>query len=644
MGGRTVLNEYGVSGKDYHHDGDLRADATHNGIDYAAPRGAPILAPFAGTLSVREDKKNGKIFELVDEMGNKLMGIHLDSFDKGILEALEEGGGQALIAQGTRIGGVGNTGTTAGKTPHLHLMGYAKDSTTPVNPLTIGFQGGKGGYFNSGYGASEEDLIPTAPKKSGEALKNEARRILKALETKDPDALTAAKAVLKTFEDSGDRAKAALEIVRGELQKAKKEVSEFGQGYDRLKDQMGSAESYFRLNDDAAAYASSLETISKNALAAAAAEKKRWGETDKFKALRDLGSDAASKARQQREGLAREQEQDEKQQEAREKEARQRAARVAEAARKGDEALAQQEAGRLEQMRENDLRRAGENAAAKLAVEKQYRDKTVKAQKDVADVVYRNAMGAAARGPAQNRAQAELIAKNALDAAYLKADSDAKARLDAAQKAADDKTKARAKEQAALRAKYAAERRNLDVQEAQATLTRTQELNAQELKEFKGTQAQRVALIKRQAQDEFNAAEQAARAARDKAVREAQNDVNNPNKQRNIDAANQAYTDAVTKAGNAQTNAGTQALEDQTKAVREARDSYGKLAQSMRDKIAAGKVEVSDLAAYLTAMDQAAQAAEKGGVSQDSIRQGRARECRGAVPAGHRRPDRGGHV
>ncbi|MDV6376033.1 phage tail tape measure protein [Deinococcus arenicola] len=618
MGGRTVLNEFGVSGKDYHHDGSVRADATHNGIDFAAPRGAPILAPFSGTLSVREDKMNGKVFELVDEMGNKLVGIHLDSFDKGVLKALEEGGGKALVGQGTRIGGVGNSGTTAGSATHLHLMGYAKGSTTAVNPLTIGFQGGAGGAGDTGYADTfaKPDFIGKTTQKSGEALKVEARRILKALETKDPDALNAAKAVLKTFEDSGDRAKAALEIVRSELQKTKKDVSQFGQGYDKLSGQMGSAESHFRLNDDAGAYAKSLELISKNALVAAAAEKKKWGETKKYDALFALGGDAASKARQQREGVARDQDQEEKKQEAREKEARARAARVAEAARKGNETLAQQETARLEQMRENDVKNAGENLAAKLALEKSYKDKIIKAQKDVADVTYSNAMGAAARGPAQERAQAELIAKNARDADYLKADSDAKTRLDSAQKAADNKAQARNKEQAQIRAKYAAEKRNLDVSEAAADLARTQELNRKELTEFKGTAAQKVALIKRQAQDEFNASKAVAGAERDKAIRDFQNDIKNPNKARNIQGAEDAYTDAVTKAKNLQTAAGTQATEDQTKAIQSTRDAYSKLADGMREKIATGKVELADLTAYRLGMDGAADAATKGGVAQ----------------------------
>ncbi|MBB5234480.1 phage tail tape measure protein [Deinococcus budaensis] len=142
LAGREILNEFGVSGKDYHHDGAVRADAVHNGIDLGAPRGTAILSPFAGALSVREDTKNGKVFELLDAAGNKLVGIHLDQFDAEVLKALRAGGGKALILKGQRIGTVGNTGTTAGSAPHLHLMGYAAGSSTPIDPRTIPFVGG----------------------------------------------------------------------------------------------------------------------------------------------------------------------------------------------------------------------------------------------------------------------------------------------------------------------------------------------------------------------------------------------------------------------------------------------------------------------------------------------------------------------
>ncbi|SMB85770.1 peptidoglycan DD-metalloendopeptidase family protein [Deinococcus hopiensis] len=142
LAGRKILNDFGVSGKDYHHDGAVRADAVHNGIDLKAPRGTPIFSPFAGAVSFRKDDANGKVFDLIDAAGNRLTGIHLDAFDEGIQKALAAGAKKVLVLRGQKLGTVGNTGTTAGSVPHLHLMGYLAGSNTPVDARSIPFVGG----------------------------------------------------------------------------------------------------------------------------------------------------------------------------------------------------------------------------------------------------------------------------------------------------------------------------------------------------------------------------------------------------------------------------------------------------------------------------------------------------------------------
>ncbi|ALW87866.1 phage tail tape measure protein [Deinococcus actinosclerus] len=490
MAGKRILNEFGVSGKDYHHDGAVRADATHNGIDFGAPRGTPILAPFAGQISTRQDARNGKVFELVDALGNKLVGIHLDQFDAGVQEALRKGGGKALILRGQQIGTVGNTGTTAGSAPHLHLMGYRAGSTTPVDARTIGYAG-----LDGSVRPASTNTTPTATafvKKTDQALIAEARRILDRIEaaTKAGDVTgkVKAEAVLKAFTDSGPRAAAALEIVRSEAKATRKEVSQYGQTFDKLKGQLDLAGSTFKLSDDAQGYVRSLDAISKAAQAAASSEKAKNGETAKYRALLDLAGDAAGKARQQREG---------------------------------DDRAAQQ---------------------------------------------------------------------------------------------ASDKAKARAKEQAQLRARYAAQARDLEVSEQQATLARVRTLNSAELDAFKGTQAQRVALIKRQAADEANAREQVARAVRDKAVREAQN-AGGPNMATTITQARQAYTDEVQAARLAQQAANRAALAGEAQAVRQVRDAYGELATGLREKIRAGQVDEETLAAYRKRVDELATSARAAGVA-----------------------------
>ncbi|GGN44099.1 phage tail tape measure protein [Deinococcus daejeonensis] len=494
MAGKTILNEFGVSGKDYHHDGAVRADATHNGIDFGAPRGTPILAPFAGQISTRQDARNGKVFELVDALGNKLVGIHLDQFDAGVQEALRKGGGKALILKGQQIGTVGNTGTTAGSAPHLHLMGYRAGSSTPVDARSIGYAGLDGSVRPASASTSTNTTrtATTFVKKTDQALIAEARRILDRIEaaTKAGDVTgkVKAEAVLKAFTDSGPRAAAALEIVRNEAKGATKAVSQYGQTFDKLKGQLDLAGSTFKLSDDAQGYVRSLDAISKAAQIAASSEKAKNGETAKYRALLDLAGDAAGKARQQREG---------------------------------DDRAAQQ---------------------------------------------------------------------------------------------ASDKAKARAKAQAQLRARYAAQARDLEVSEQQATLARVRTLNSAELDAFKGTQAQRVALIKRQAADEANAREQVARAVRDKAVREAQN-AGGPNMAATITQARQAYTDEVQAARLAQQAANRAALAGEAQAVRQVRDAYGELATGLREKIRAGQVDEEALTAYRTRVDELATSARAAGVA-----------------------------
>lgn len=142
LGGTTphILNEFGVGGANYHHDGFSNPNAVHHGVDLGAARGTPIYAPFEGNLTARRDAKNGNIFELTDAAGAKLVGLHLDQFSASVKQALMAGGGKALIQRGTQIGTVGNTGTYAGASPHLHTEGILPDGTK-VDFRSIKYQG-----------------------------------------------------------------------------------------------------------------------------------------------------------------------------------------------------------------------------------------------------------------------------------------------------------------------------------------------------------------------------------------------------------------------------------------------------------------------------------------------------------------------
>ena len=173
-----------------------------------------------------------------------------------------------------------------------------------------------------------------------------------------------------------------------------------------------------------------------------------------------------------------------------------------------------------------------------------------------------------------------------------------------ARQQADDKDKARVKEQAQLRARVADERRQLTVSAAQAELDRTQELNRQELDVFKGSAAARLALVKRQAEDEYQARLGVARATRDKELRESANadpygrDPNRTERDRQI---NGRYADTELAARGTRDAAGRQAREEiarESEAVRDLTARYAELRKGLKARADAGTLSASDLADY----------------------------------------------
>lgn len=182
--------------------------------------------------------------------------------------------------------------------------------------------------------------------------------------------------------------------------------------------------------------------------------------------------------------------------------------------------------------------------------------------------------------------QVEGAAYQSRKQAASKATQDAEqAERDAERAAAE--AKRRAEEQAALRARIANELRQMSIQQAADALARTRELNQQELAAFKGTSAQRLALIERQARDEEAARIRVAAATRDKALADARNGEAQLRPGREA-AANRAYDQAVLEAGGARTQTTTQAREKEAQAVRDLRGQYSQLADSIRQQAEAG--------------------------------------------------------
>lgn len=491
MGGQRVLNEFGVSGKNYHHDGAVSANATHNGIDYGAPRGTPILAPFSGTLTTREDRKNGKVFELVDALGNKIVGIHLNNFSKDVLAALDAGGGKALIGQGTVLGGVGNTGTTAGSFPHLHLMGYRAGSSTPVAATSIQYQG----VGSPDYGVDGSKALPTptgtgggsnkpAPMVTAEQIAR-AQQLTAALDQAQEAAKKSPKNIALTQ---------AVIVATREMEKFKKASSTNAEALAAIQKEGAKAGgTYIATAKDLQTYGATALRLVKDLEAAEAsgdpARKARvdqriaaWqGESEVRKAV--FGAEgAAYRTRQQtrerdkaeQERAAREQEQDNKKNHdkavQRQRELGQRQARLAEALRQGRIQDAQLEVTGIVALRDQELKEAEGNAAKKLAVEKKYAEQVRKAQRAVAQTQFADAKRDA-ENAADGTTQGTIArARKTLKQAQDNADRDARNRVQDATRVVQEETTKQGEAVTDLARKYDDARTSLNKKAEAGTL------------------------------------------------------------------------------------------------------------------------------------------------------------------------------
>lgn len=104
----------------------LKVNRPHLGVDYAAPRGTPVMAASNGTVSfVGWNGGHGNTVIIQHRNGYSTLYGHLSSFGEGIRKGKK-------VAQGEMIGRVGSTGLSTG--PHLHytLMRNGK----PIDPKT----------------------------------------------------------------------------------------------------------------------------------------------------------------------------------------------------------------------------------------------------------------------------------------------------------------------------------------------------------------------------------------------------------------------------------------------------------------------------------------------------------------------------
>jgi murein DD-endopeptidase MepM/ murein hydrolase activator NlpD len=110
-----------------------RTNRPHNGTDFAAPRGTPIMAAGAGVVE-RADwfGSFGNYIRIRHANGYQTVYAHLNGFARGVRAG-------ARVQQGQTIGYVGTTGASTG--PHLHYEVH-KDGR-PTNPMSLNLPTGR---------------------------------------------------------------------------------------------------------------------------------------------------------------------------------------------------------------------------------------------------------------------------------------------------------------------------------------------------------------------------------------------------------------------------------------------------------------------------------------------------------------------
>ena len=105
----------------------LKRRMPHNGVDYAAPIGTPVLSVGDGeVIEAQYRGANGNIVKIRHNGTYTTAYLHLNGFARGITPGTR-------VRQGEVIGYVGKTGRVTGV--HLHYMIYKNGQ--PVNPLNI---------------------------------------------------------------------------------------------------------------------------------------------------------------------------------------------------------------------------------------------------------------------------------------------------------------------------------------------------------------------------------------------------------------------------------------------------------------------------------------------------------------------------
>lgn len=111
----------------------LNTNRSHNGTDFAAPRGTPIMAAGAGIVErANRFGSFGNYIRIQHSNGYETAYAHLNGFARGVRSG-------ARVQQGQTIGYVGTTGRSTG--PHLHYEVHLNGR--PTNPMALDLPTGK---------------------------------------------------------------------------------------------------------------------------------------------------------------------------------------------------------------------------------------------------------------------------------------------------------------------------------------------------------------------------------------------------------------------------------------------------------------------------------------------------------------------
>ncbi|MCX7561639.1 M23 family metallopeptidase [Sulfitobacter sp. F26204] len=149
LGGGFLVPVNGVktSGFGPRHHPILKQLRNHNGVDWAAPTGTPVLAVAAGRIARAGDGGGyGNVIYIDHGNGVETRYAHLNAFAKGLKPGQQVGSGEV-------IGYVGTTGRSTG--PHLHFELHAGGQ--PLDPLT--YAGGRSGSASQAVDALVNQII-----------------------------------------------------------------------------------------------------------------------------------------------------------------------------------------------------------------------------------------------------------------------------------------------------------------------------------------------------------------------------------------------------------------------------------------------------------------------------------------------------